>query len=200
MKITPSVFDIWAHILKRMPNAVLWFTSVRNGSWHTRRFRSESAARGIAPTRLYFSPAKYLSRAEHLTRLRAADMALDTSPFNSGSVGAEALGEGVPLLSFVGTNIASRMGASLLHSALPLKTRSLLLAHTRRELEDFAIQLVEYPGALREARTHLQSADGALFDVRSRANDIECAARAVTEVGKAMKHMHVVICSTLTSS
>ena len=197
MKITPSAFDVWADILRRAPNVVLWFTSVRNGSWHTNRLRAESAARGIAPTRLYFSPAKYLGREEHLRRLRAADVALDTTPFNSGSVGAETLGEGVPLLSFVGTDVASRMGASLLRSALPFRARSLLLAHARRELEDFATQLVEEPHVLRALRAQLQSGDGALFDARARTNDIEYAARAVAEVGKSMIHKHIVICSNL---
>ena len=58
--------------------------------------------------------------AEHrlfLERYADIDVALDTFPYNGGTTTAEAIWQGVPVLSFAGDRWAARISASILHEA-----------------------------------------------------------------------------------
>jgi predicted O-linked N-acetylglucosamine transferase (SPINDLY family) len=52
-----------------------------------------------------------------MSRLAAADIALDTFPYGSHTNASDAIWAGVPLVTTRGTTFASRVGASLLHTA-----------------------------------------------------------------------------------
>jgi predicted O-linked N-acetylglucosamine transferase (SPINDLY family) len=202
-KITGSLFAQWLDILRQIPHAILWLTTVAEGSAHATRLRGEAAARGIFAKRLIFPPSlpSYLPREKYLQRLRVADLALDTWPFNSGSVGVEALQLGVPLITLVGETVASRMGSSLLRSAFRgvkagAGAAALLTAWTRRSLADAAVGMISKPRVLKKLRQQLASDGGALFDTSGRAGDLERAARLSAELRSASWHakrFHLVV-------
>jgi len=57
-KITGSLFAQWLDIMRQIPHAILWLTTVAEGSAHATRLRGEAAARGIFAKRLIFASAK----------------------------------------------------------------------------------------------------------------------------------------------
>jgi predicted O-linked N-acetylglucosamine transferase (SPINDLY family) len=91
---------------------VLWLTSDNPYSQANMLAVAERA--GIARERLVFSertdPDTYLSR------LRVADLFLDTFPYNAGTVASDALRMRLPLVTLCGRSYASRMATSLLHT------------------------------------------------------------------------------------
>ena len=108
---------------------------------------------------------------------------------------------GVPLLTFVGETVASRMGSSLLRSAFKgvkagAGAAALLTAWTRRSLADAAVAMNTAPRVLKKLRQQLESNGGALFDTSGRAADLERAARLSAELRSAQgqsKRFHLVI-------
>jgi predicted O-linked N-acetylglucosamine transferase (SPINDLY family) len=141
------MFDIWMRLLGRAPQAVLWLLShARDVPDHLRR---EAASRGIDPARLVF--AERLPYAEHLARLKLADLFLDTLPFNAGATASDALWAGVPVLTCAGDAYAARMAGSLLRAiGLPeLVTTSL------PDYEGLALRLAESPALLAGWRARL---------------------------------------------
>src|SRR4051812_42616007 len=99
-KITPDVFDIWTRLLRASEGSVLWLSDPNS------RARSnlcrEAESRGVAPDRLIFAP-RLEARAEHLARHRAADLFLDTMPYNAHSTASDSLWAGVPVLTCLGS-------------------------------------------------------------------------------------------------
>jgi predicted O-linked N-acetylglucosamine transferase (SPINDLY family) len=109
-KINPPTFDVWARLLKYVPDSVLWLLA--SGTTAEANLRREAALRGVDPRRLLF--AQRVSYPEHLARLALADLCLDTWPFNGGATTSDALWMGVPVISRTGHAFASRMSGSLL--------------------------------------------------------------------------------------
>lgn len=112
-KLTPALFDAWMQILQQLPEAVLWQLS--GSEQADARLRAEAQARGIAAERLVFAPK--VPMAEHLQRLGAADLALDSWPCNGHTTTSDALSAGVPVLTLMGEGFSERVAASLLHTA-----------------------------------------------------------------------------------
>ena len=141
-KITPRTFDVWMRIMARCENSVLWLSHTRAVAMGN--LRKEAAARGIDERRLIFAE-RLDSLPEHLARVRAADLFLDTFPYNAHSTAVDALWAGVPVLTYAGESFVSRVAASLLHTlGLPeLVTRS------RSEYEELALNLSTHPERLR---------------------------------------------------
>ena len=61
--------------------------------------RREAVARGADPARIVF--ADTLPLAEHLARHRAADLFLDTLPYNAHTTASDALWSGLPVVTSV---------------------------------------------------------------------------------------------------
>jgi tetratricopeptide (TPR) repeat protein len=112
-KILPETFDIWCAVMRELPHAVLWLRETN----HQLRdnVRREAARRGIAPERLCFAGA--VSYADHFSRLALADLFVDTWPYNAHTTASDALWAGVPVVTRYGQSFASRVAASVLHSA-----------------------------------------------------------------------------------
>ena len=111
-KFEPEIFAIWMRILDRVPDSVMWL-----GTWMpltATNLRHEAEKAGIDPMRLVFGGID--SRERHLSRLRLADIALDTHHHGGGVTTIDALIAGVPVLSAVGKTPSSRMGATLLNA------------------------------------------------------------------------------------
>ena len=113
VKIRPDTFASWCSILQAVPNAILW---LREPGEPARSRLVAAAARWRVDSRLAFA-AHVPSREAHLSRLAAADIALDTFPYGSHTNAMDALWAGVPIITRAGETFASRVGASLLHTA-----------------------------------------------------------------------------------
>ena len=76
--------------------------------------RKEAINSGIDSDRLIF--AKKLEIEQHLSRLRFADLFLDTYPYGAHTTCSNALRMCLPVITIVGDSFASRVSASLLNS------------------------------------------------------------------------------------
>ena len=157
-KISPSMLDIWANVLRAAPNTVLWILA-----WERHvigNLRRELDARGIAANRVVFAPKA--ESAQHLARLRTADLFLDTWPCNAHTTASDALFCGVPVLTVPGETFASRVAASLVN-ACGLQD---LICKDAEAYTSLAIGLANEPGLLRGLKQHLEEsrAELPLFD------------------------------------
>jgi predicted O-linked N-acetylglucosamine transferase (SPINDLY family) len=169
-KINPPVFDVWAKILQRVRGSVLWLSPASGTA--VENLRKEAASRGLDPQRLIFSN-RIDSPAEHLARVRVADLFLDTWPFNAHSTAIDALWAGVPLITCRGETFASRVAASLL-KAIELPE---LVTEKNSDYEALAIELATNPAKLREIKDKLERnrLTTPLFDTAIFAKHIETA-------------------------
>ncbi len=168
-KITPSVFDIWINILKNVSGSVLWLLAGLPEA--TGNLRGEARARGIDTDRLIFAERAPL--ANHLARHRAADLFLDTFPYNAHTTASDALWAGLPLLTRAGESFAARVGASLLRAVgLPE-----LITTTVEDYAAQAIALATRPGEIERLRQKLarNRISAPLFNTPRYARHIEAA-------------------------
>ena len=113
VKLRPEVFEAWCGLLRDLPRAMLFLRDP--GAQARERLAGFAAAHGVRAERFAFVPS--LPRAEHLARLAACDIAIDTLPYGSHTNVVDALAMGVPFVSACGETLASRVGASLLAHA-----------------------------------------------------------------------------------
>lgn len=168
-KITPRVFDIWMRILQAVDGSVLWL--IEDSSAAAANLRREAERRGIAPSRLVFAPR--VAQEDHIARQTAADLFLDTLPYNAHTTGSDALWIGLPLLTCPGESFASRVAASLLQAiGMPE-----LIAPTLEDYEALAIALAKDPARLAEIKQKLlrNRATSPLFDLERFTLNIEAA-------------------------
>lgn len=113
IKLSPMMLDVWARILRAVPGSVLWLFAEDQAT--TDNLCREASARGIDASRLVF--AAYAAPAEHLARLKLADLFLDTQPYTAHTTASDALWVGLPVLTIEGKAFAGRVGASVLKAA-----------------------------------------------------------------------------------
>ncbi len=157
-KILPETFRAWMRVLQACPGAVLWL--LHSGPAASANLRREAAAAGVEPERLVFAGAVPLS--EHLGRLRAADLFLDTWPYNAHTSASDALWAGVPVLTCPGQTFASRVAGSLL-TALDMTE---LIVPSVEAYEAAAMRLATSPREIAALRSKVAAArtGGSLFD------------------------------------
>ncbi len=156
-KLTPEMFTLWMRLLQGVAGSVLWLVGNAVVEANLKR---EAASRGVEPGRLVFAPR--VGYAEHLARCAAADLFLDTLPFNAGTTASDALWSGLPLLTCSGEALAARMAGSLLQAVgLPE-----LVTTTLAEYEARALALAREPRVLADLRARLTHNRGSapLFD------------------------------------
>jgi len=172
-KIMPTVFSAWMRILRGTPGSVLWL--FESNQWAMRNLRRMSAEHGVEPSRLIFAPT--LPHAEHLGRLRAADIFLDTFPYNAHTTARDALWAGLPLLTCAGDTFASRVAGSLL-TAVGLPE---LITTTLEEYEALGLGLARSPDRLLDLRGRLarNRETAPLFDTPTYVRNLESAYEAM---------------------
>ena len=169
-KVAPEAFDIWMRILTRVPGSMLWL-SVSHPQAQA-NLRTEAAARGVAPERLIFA-GHVAGNTRHLARLRAADLFLDTLPYNAHTTASDALWAGLPVLTHLGQAYAGRVAASLL-TAIGLAE---LVTTSAQDFENRAVEIASDPAriaALKEKLAHNRRTTP-LFDMAAFMQALEAA-------------------------
>jgi len=139
-KIAPDVFACWMRILARVEGSVLWLLA--DNEIAVGNLRKEAGVRGVDADRLVFAPRMALP--DHLARHRAADLFLDTLPYNAHTTASDALWAGLPVLTQIGETFAGRVAASVLNAArLPE-----LITTSRDAYEALAIEFAANPAEL----------------------------------------------------
>lgn len=166
-KITPQTLDLWAEILLYRPDSVLWVLIDSEIARQNSLARLHS--RGITVDRIVFAAnAEY---PDHIARLQAADLGLDTFPYNGHTTTSDMLWAGLPVLTRKGTNFASRVSESLL-AACGLEE---LVASDERSFVQMAVSASR--SALAAARQKITSNRRSLplFDSNDFCRDLEKA-------------------------
>jgi predicted O-linked N-acetylglucosamine transferase (SPINDLY family) len=178
-KITPAVFDIWMRLLAQVPRSVLWLLD--HNAVAAANLRREAEVRGVNAQRLVFAPR--LPVAEHLARHRAADLVLDTLPYNAHTTASDALWAGVPVLTQMGESFAARVAGSLL-TAIGLPE---LITHTAEQYQALARELATKAARLAALRAKLQAnrLTQPLFDTPLYTRHLEEAYRQMHARGQA---------------
>ncbi len=177
-KITPPMIEMWATILKKVPNSVIWI--LRNNKESQTNITSKLLSCGIAAKRIFFM--QKLDFELHLNRITAADVGLDTFPVNGHTTTSEQLWAGLPVLTIKGTNFASRVSESLLHAiGLPE-----LIAEDNDDYMRKAIELAEQPERLKAYRQRLEDnrLSSPLFDAERFCRHLETAYQMMVDRAK----------------
>jgi protein O-GlcNAc transferase len=109
-KVTAAVFDLWLALLRDLPQTLLWVLA--RDAAGLKRLRERAAAAGVNPARVV--GARRLPWEAHLARVQVADVALDAWPVGGHTTTSELLWAGVPVVTWPGAGMASRVSASLL--------------------------------------------------------------------------------------
>ena len=172
-KILPETFSSWMRILNSVDGSVLWL--LEDNPWAANNLKKAAQIAGINSDRIVF--AKRASQEDHLSRHRAADLFLDTTPCNAHTTASDALWAGLPILTIVGGAFAGRVCASLLRAAgLPE-----LITETRDQYEKLAIELAKNPKKLLALKERLAQnrLTKPLFDTITMTKQIESAYQMV---------------------
>jgi predicted O-linked N-acetylglucosamine transferase (SPINDLY family) len=111
LKVTDATIDLWARILRIVEGSRLLIAAAPFGA-RRERVLARFEARGIGRDRI--SMFGRLPLENYALLLRAVDIALDTYPYGGGATTCTSLWMGIPVVSRLGANPASRSGLSLL--------------------------------------------------------------------------------------
>jgi predicted O-linked N-acetylglucosamine transferase (SPINDLY family) len=151
-KISAPLVEWWTRILTRLPDARLFLRNFEiSPSDNRRALERQFAGHGIDPGRLRLVGKG--TRHDIVRSYADVDIALDTYPYCGGNTTAEALWQGVPVITLAGSRFSASYGASLLHGAGCPE----LIARTSEEYVDLAVALAQAPERLGAYRTRLRS-------------------------------------------
>ena len=167
-KITQKIYSLWMELLRKTPNSVLWLTKPNKSAIKNLQIFAKN--HGVDPARLIFAE-RVPSRRDHLSRLRLADLFLDTDLFNAHTTAADALWAVVPVLTILGQTFASRVAASQL-TALGMPE---LICTSEDEYLKKAFELAAKPHLLTETKNKLREniKDSDLFNTVQYVKDLE---------------------------
>jgi predicted O-linked N-acetylglucosamine transferase (SPINDLY family) len=148
-KISAACFSRWMAILLATPGSVLWLL-VGDDSVNE-RLKQMAQQAGVAPERLIF--AGKAQNPDHLARIGIADLFLDTFPYGAHSTAADAITQGLPVLTVAGKSFASRFCASIVAAAgIPDMIASGPEDYVRK-----AVAFAKNPASLAAVKESLQS-------------------------------------------
>jgi len=152
-KIQDSVLRCWAAILRALPAArlVLKASLPLTGSGQRERVAAVLRGEGIGMERVTLLDDS--DRAGHFAAYQTIDVALDPFPHGGGMTTLDALWMGVPVVTWRGRTISSRLAAASL-TALGLVD---LIAHDRESYVGLAIEQARDLSALARLRADLRA-------------------------------------------
>ena len=167
-KILPDVFATWMRLLHAAPGSVLWLLAT--GGQVVENLRREARLAGIDPGRLIFAP-RMDSVTDHIARMAAADLFVDSYPYGAHTTANDALLSGLPVVTRAGDTLASRIAGSQLHAiGLPE-----LVTPSEADYEALARRLAQNRGELASLRARLAANRETcpLFDMARYTRDFE---------------------------
>ncbi|MDO5505173.1 MAG: UDP-N-acetylglucosamine-peptide N-acetylglucosaminyltransferase [Pseudoxanthomonas suwonensis] len=172
-KLNPRSMSRAFQVLSRVPGSVLWLLS-GPGDADT-RLRQAAARASVEPDRLVFMQKQ--PHAEYIARLSAADLFLDTHPYNAHTTASDALWAGCPVLTTPGETFAARVAGSLNHH---LGMEHMNVADDAAFIER-AVALGNDPSMLAalKAELALRRQESGLFDMTAFARDFALACRTM---------------------
>jgi predicted O-linked N-acetylglucosamine transferase (SPINDLY family) len=177
--IQDPVVRSWAAILRALPTTRLIIESELTFDDGGRRLDIERVFEdeGVEADRVEFRGAD--ERAEPLTAYQEIDIALDPFPYSGGMSALDALSMGVPVVTWAGRTVSSRLAASSL-AGLGLTD---LIAARRSDYVDVAIGMARDVMALAYLRASLRGLfiNSAIGDSVRYARSVEAAYRATWE-------------------
>ena len=168
-KITPSIFNIWINLLKKNSNSVLWLREFNKYS--SKNLKLEASKKGLDEKRIIF--AKRLPLDEHLSRIKNADLFLDTFPYTAHSTCSDVLRIGLPVLTCMGESFTSRVSASFLNTMMLPE----LITTSYEEYEKFANKIArdkKYLSVLKNKILENKS-KSSLYDIKLFTKNLEKA-------------------------
>ena len=147
-KLNEETFEVWMRLLQRVPDSVFWLSEVNETAKSNLRYRAQSSH--VNPDRLIFA-SRTKNLEDHLSRLRLADLFLDTTRYNAHTTASDALWAGLPLITCLGDSFPGRVAASLL-DAIGLRE---LITPSLADYEDLAFRLATNPHLLSDIRSRL---------------------------------------------
>ncbi|MEZ5583809.1 MAG: hypothetical protein R3F37_14620 [Candidatus Competibacteraceae bacterium] len=148
-KLNDRVLELWAEVLKAIPESRLHMAAIPAGRAQERVISILSRS-GIALERVEFMPR--LPYRDYLASITTVDIALDPFPYNGGTTSIDTLIMGVPPVTLAGDRSIARGGVSLL-SNLGLTE---LIAATPQEYIAIVQQLAGDPNRLAMLRADLR--------------------------------------------
>ncbi len=151
IKLNRAVLDLWAALVKAVPNARLRIVRDMLTSDAQAYFRNEFRRRGVPDARVDLIQPP-LGAAAYFEVYHHADLSLDAFPWTGHTTCCESLWMGVPTISLRGKTHAGRMVASVLtHAGLPD-----WIADTPEQYVQLAAKWASNPLALAAVRAGLR--------------------------------------------
>ena len=147
-KINAPLLNAWTQILKRVSHAVLWL--IDDNEVTTRELKKQIKLRGVSDHQVVFTPRA--THSEYQSRIKLADLFLDSFPYNCGSTTRDVLNCGTPIVTCSGRTMVSRMTGSVLNS-LHLNE---LITDNLQAYEDTVVSLAQSPDTLNKLREALK--------------------------------------------
>jgi len=171
-KITPECFFLWMEILLRVPRSVLWFAGLSEAA--STNLRNHAAGHGVDPARLVFATFEQDYHGRYFARQKLGDLMLDAYNHSALTTACDALGVGLPVLTFGGgAAFSNRAGESIVRAAgLPE-----LVAADRDAYVRMAVNLASDKAALGTISDRLARSrkTAPLFDTAGRVRELEAA-------------------------
>jgi protein O-GlcNAc transferase len=170
-KVTRQQIQLWAKILRSVPESRLYLKSMALGDGSVRQGVLDMfAAEGVAAERIH---TRVVTRTalEHLQEYARVDIAFDTFPYNGTTTTCEALWMGTPVISMAGSTHVSRVGATLLENTGCAE----FIASSPEEYVAKAVALAADPQRLVMMRNSLRGmmADSPLMDAAGVTGELE---------------------------
>jgi protein O-GlcNAc transferase len=109
-KINDGVLELWAQVLRAVPEARLLLLAKQGG--HRQRTRAFLSEQGIEGRRIAFCDPE--PPREYLKLYHQLDIGLDTLPYNGHTTSLDSLWMGVPVITLIGKTVVGRAGLSQL--------------------------------------------------------------------------------------
>ncbi|HMY07821.1 MAG TPA: glycosyltransferase, partial [Accumulibacter sp.] len=170
------VFQVWAAILRALPNArLLLKTSLLGEESVQAHVRQRFSALGVDADRLILEG--HSPRAELLAAYQRVDIALDPFPYPGGTTSVEALWMGVPVITRRGDRFLSRVGETVAVNA----GLADWIADDDQRYVELAVDKAGNLADLAERRASLrqQMLVSPLFDAKRFARHLEAAVRGM---------------------
>ena len=164
-KYTPQMIEIWSSILQNVPDSILWL--LEDNVWSKENILNDFESRGVDPSRIYF--AGRIDPRDYLSRFKAADIFLDTYPYNAGTTANDALFAGLPVLTLSGQTYVSRMAGALVNRlGIPE-----LIATDLEQYKAAACEFAQDRDLLTFCKEKIKAKRDLLFDIAAITKDLE---------------------------